>query len=149
MAPAGPAGRGVSSVSDDVDSLLGPKSLKELTSLEGQVKQKLESNEPIDVEYWEQLLRSIAVYKAKAELKQVYKSVIDSRLQVLKDQQILEADSVREKLTLLSATSSQSPFGIRYSKSIDPEPFLKIRPEDKALEVMDEAAFLSNIVRSQ
>jgi hypothetical protein len=145
LAPAGPSGRAVTSVSDDIDQLLGPKTLDQLTSLEAQVKKKLQSNEPIDVEYWEQLLSNIGVNKAKAELKNVYKSVIESRLKVLKEQQIEEAEMVQAKLALLLARS-EGVAAVQYSRAIDPEPQLKIRAEDKSVEVIEESDFLSKIV---
>ena len=164
-APSGPAGRGVHSVSADVDRLLGPKSLDQLGVLETQIARKLQSNEPVDVEYWEQLLRSISVYKAKAELKDIYKSVIDGRLQALRLQQVEEAELVARKLSVLSAAYASAPTAatlagngigsadltvptINYTKHLDPEPLLKTRVEDKGLDVVEEADFLSKIVSS-
>jgi len=165
MKPLYVSGRIVTSVSADVDRLLGPKSLEQLSVLENQISEKLQSNEPIDVEYWEQLLRNIGVYKAKAELRKIYKSVIDSRLQVLKEQQIAEAELVREKLSLLSkygGTSDGDKLGnasrgestraflhtISYSVEMDPEPMLKVKAEDKSLDVVEEAEFLGKIVNN-
>ena len=159
MMPSGPLGRGVQSVSADVDRLLGPKSMEQLAVLEAQISKKLQSDEPIDVEYWEQLLRSITVYKAKAELKSIYKSVIESRLQALRSQQVQEAEVVAKKLALVSGSrvsvstdtdisrhdDQVSPL-LRYSRLLDPEPQLKIRVEDKTLEVIEESDFLSKIV---
>ena len=160
----GPPGQTTNAVSADVDRLLSPKSLEELGVLEIQISKKLQSNEPIDVEYWEQLLQSVAVYKAKAQLKNVYKAVIDSRLKVLKEQQIAEAKLVQEKLSQLSSHAGQTlnsnsdqqdgqnPLEtlqlppVLYSKHLDPEPLLKIRPEDKGLEVLDESEFMDKIV---
>ena len=157
-------GRNINSVSADVDRLLGPKSLEQLKTLETQINKKLQSNEPIDVEYWEQLLRNISVYKARAELKHVYKAVIDSRLQKLKEEQIAEAELVKEKLALLayhpdSATqsagfsleaSSPSESGVApslaYLKHLDPEPLLKISVEDKGIDVVGESDFMNKIV---
>jgi hypothetical protein len=98
------------------------------------------------------------VYKAKAELKKVYKSVIDSRFQALKSQQIAEAEIVKDKLSLLSeyagsatrAASDHEPNSrpIVFAGDIDPESQLKIKTEDKTLDVMDESDFLLKIVRS-
>ena len=164
IAPTGPQNRTNSQVSADVDNLLGPKNLGELKGLESQINKKLQSNEPIDVEYWEQLLSSIRVYKAKAELKNIYKAVIDSRLKGLKEQQIAEAELVQERLWILSAvtndglavtaesaeTQRASQISrlakVNYSRALDPEPLLKVRLEDKSLEVIGEAEFLSNVV---
>ncbi|KAF4124994.1 Cactus-binding C-terminus of cactin protein [Geosmithia morbida] len=81
-----PVGRGskneervVSSVSDDIDRILAPKSYDQLEALEGQIKAKLRSDEDIDIDYWEQLLRSLAVWKAKAMLAKVYDAIAEER----------------------------------------------------------------------
>ena len=164
MKPSGNvSGRIATSVSADVDRLLGPKSLEQLSVLEMQISEKLRSNEPIDVEYWEHLLRNIGVYKAKAELKKIYKSVIESRLQALKVQQITEAELVQEKMSLLSEYGEtidgdgvgKAPLGeskralshtLSYSAEMDPEPMLKVKAEDKNLDVVEESEFLDKIV---
>jgi hypothetical protein len=165
LKPLGPEGRAVSSVADDVDKLLGPKTYEQLEALEKQIRTKLRSNEPIDVDYWEQLLRSLLIWKAKAKLKKVYQSVIDSRLETLRKQQQETAASVRGQLQELLAGSSsvveegmdtssdsKAPENVRrqpkleYSKKYDPEPLLKLRPEDKSGDVVDESAFLQKVV---
>lgn len=138
-------------MSADVDRLLSPKSLEELEVLESQMTRKLQSNEPIDVEYWEQLLRNVAVYKSRAELKAVYKTIIESRLNDLRQEQRGEASYMKEKLSLLlnnssGALISQSPI-VGYSRHLDPEPLLKLRTEDKSLDIIDEQAFLDKNVR--
>lgn len=148
----------------DIDRLLNSKNLQELSNLETQVTKKLQSDEPIDVEYWEQLLGSIEVYKAKAELDQVYKSIIDSRLTDLRKHQAAEATNVKERLALLVSNFAESPENlhaspglaetssiislqtIQYSRQLDPEPFLKLRPEDKVHELVEEGDFLDKIV---
>jgi hypothetical protein len=83
---ADPEGRAVSSVSADIDRLLSPKSFEELEALEVQINRKLDSNEPIDTDYWEQLLKNLLVWKAKAKLKNLYQSVLDTRASALKQQ---------------------------------------------------------------
>lgn len=163
VAPTGSQSPSAHSVSSDVDRLLSPKSLKELDALETQISAKLRSNEPIDVEYWEQLLSSIAVYKAKAELNEVYKSIVDSRLANLRQQQASDATAVKEKLTLLLTGSNQlsksagsrsipdnaasSPkLLVSYSSQLDPEPLLKLRSDDRVYDVVEENDFVNKIV---
>lgn len=148
-------------MSGDIDRLLNSKTLQELSSLDTQVSKKLRSDEPIDIEYWEQLLGSIGVYKARAELDQVYKSIIDSRLIDLREQQVTEATTVKERLALLvfnfaefskdSCRSSElvelaSVHPVEHSFALEPEPFLKLRPDDKGHEVVEESAFLDKVV---
>lgn len=165
LKPLGPEGRAVSSVADDVDRLLGPKTYEQLEALEKQIRTKLRSNEPIDVDYWEQLLRSLLIWKAKAKLKKVYQSVIDSRLEVLRKQQKDDAEGVRAKFhellagpspvmeegAELSVDTNASPAvriqpHLPYAQKYDPEPLLKLRPEDKSGDVIDESAFLQKVV---
>lgn len=142
-------------MSSDVDRLLSPKSLPELAALERQINTKLSSNEPIDIEYWEQLLRNIIVYKSRAELDNVYKSVIQGRLRKLKDEQRAEAELSKKKLSLILADHGAYQDNsndvkiptIKYSPSLDPEPQLRLHVKDKALEVVREEDFVDNIVR--
>jgi hypothetical protein len=147
----GPEGRAVSSVSSDIDRLLSPKTYEELEVLEGQINRKLDSNEPIDTDYWEQLLKNLLVWKARAKLKKVYQSVMESRLSTLRNHNLDEAETVRSRLQALlhdgklghqSGSSSIS----EYRKSWDPDPFLHLRPQDKSHEIVDESALLDRIV---
>jgi hypothetical protein len=165
LKPLGPEGRAVSSVASDVDKLLGPKTYEQLDTLEKQIRAKLRSNEPIDVDYWEQLLRSLLIWKAKAKLKKVYQSVLDSRMDILRKQQQEDAESVRAKLQeILSGPKAVVEEGsdnqadsrtsqivrlqpkFEYSTVYDPEPMLKLRTEDKSSELVDESAFLQKVV---
>ena len=140
-----------SSASSDVDKLLGPKSLEQLTILETHVQKKLQSHEPIDHEYWEQLLHSIDVFKAKAELKKIYQSVVDSRLRNFKQRQATEVVSIRERLRSILERSNSIPeaaseIRILYPQPQYPQPVLKISSDDRGLEIEDEQVFLDKIV---
>ena len=162
LAPAASFRRSASSVSADVDRLLSPKSLAELESLETQILNKLQSDEPIDVEYWEQLLGNVAVYKSRAELSTVYKNIIESRLNDLRQEQRAEAVLVRDKLALLTSISTSNdlkadctiltadksniePPLLKYSRTLDPEPLLKLRNDDKGFDTMDEKDFMEKL----
>ena len=52
-------------VESDINALLQGKSYDHLVVLQKQIQGKLASGEPIDVEYWEGLLRKLLVWKAK------------------------------------------------------------------------------------
>ncbi|EAU29779.1 conserved hypothetical protein [Aspergillus terreus NIH2624] len=148
-----PEGRALSSVAADINKLLSPKTYEQLQTLEVQVRKKLDSNEPIDTDYWEELLRSLTVWKARAKLKKVYQAVIDERVRGLRQQQREEAESVRAKLAPLAPVAQTSTGGPiinqKEFKGLDPDPMLQIRPEDKVLEVVDEAAFLNQVARDR
>jgi hypothetical protein len=148
-----PEGRALNSVAADINKLLGPKSYEQLQALEGQVRKKLESNEPIDTDYWEELLRSLTVWKARAKLKNVYQAVIDERVRNLRQQQREEAESVRSKLAPLAPVlrggdiAQVTAINTEEFRGLDPDPLLQIRPEDKIYEVLDEEVFLDQVVR--
>lgn len=146
-----PEGRALNSVAADINKLLSPKSYEQLQGLEGQVRRKLDSNEPIDTDYWEELLRSLTVWKARAKLKKVYQAVIDERVRGLRQQQREEADSVRSKLTplapLVRGDGAKDALVDEEFRDLDPDPLLQIRPEDKVYEVLDESTFLDQVVR--
>lgn len=111
-----------------------------------QVKKKLDSDEPIDYDYWEQLLRSLRIWKAKAKLRRVSQEIVKERLQALRKQQAEAAASVQEKLQeKLGGTSATT---VAYAAALDPEPSLKLSTEDKALKQVDEKKFLEDIVRA-
>ncbi|KAI0521485.1 mid region of cactin-domain-containing protein [Xylaria bambusicola] len=83
LKPLAPEGRAVSAVTSDVDKILGPKSLQQLEKLEGQIQAKLRSDEVMDTDYWEQLLKSLQVYKAKARLRKICDLIRDNQLKLL------------------------------------------------------------------
>lgn len=146
-----PEGRAISSVAADINRLLSPKSYEQLETIEVQVKKKLNSNEPIDTDYWEELLRSLTLWKARAKLKKVYQAVIEERVRGLRKQQIEEAEFVRAKLAPLAPVVGTTEDGQGLDNSedfigLDPDPLLQVRPEDKGLEILDEAAFLTQVV---
>lgn len=150
-------GRPIAAVSAEVDNLLNPKSPAELAVLEKQVERKLNSDEPVDVEYWEQLLRDIAVYKARAELKQLGRSIISNRSQFYLQRQKKEAISFRNGLaTSLSSTANAALVQKALTSSLtllasnpdvfDPDAALRIRPGDGGCEVIAEGSFLDENV---
>ena len=145
-----PEGRALSSVAADINRLLSPKTYEQLQNLEVQVKRKLNSNEPIDTDYWEELLRSLTVWKARARLRNVYQTVIDERVRELRKQQKEEAETVRDKLAPLAPTmSGNEELDSAAFQGLDPDPLLQVRPEDKGLEIMDESTFLRQVARDR
>lgn len=82
LAPQGHEGRVVGSVSSDIDKILAPKTFDQLEALEKQIKAKLRSDEDIDTDYWEQLLRSLRLWKSKAALSTIYEEMSQKRLEL-------------------------------------------------------------------
>lgn len=139
----GPEGRAVNSVSSDIDRLLGPKSFEDLEALERQIRSKLDSDEPIDTDYWQQLLDSLLVWKARAKIKKIYQAVVDSRIHSLRKEQESQALAAKRSISELSRApeSSSSP----KIDGLDPEPLLQIDAKDKTFDTIDEKDFLQKI----
>lgn len=57
-------------VESDVNNLLRGKTHDHLVALQRQIQAKLGSGEPIDVDYWEGLLKKLIVWKAKVHFFQ-------------------------------------------------------------------------------
>lgn len=111
--PYGQDQRVVGSVSDDIDKILAPKTHDQLEALEKQIKAKLHSDEDIDTDYWEQLLRSLRVWKARAKLSQVYEVIKQNRIAQAKEGNLEKAQAMDQALSagassglLPSATST-------------------------------------------
>lgn len=143
---SGPEGRAVSSVAADIDKLLAPKTFEQLEVLERQIRNKLDSNEPIDTDYWQQLLDSLLVWKAKAKIKRVYQDVLESRLKQLRQENERKALQVQSKF---AGAEVQEQGSIGYSKELDPEPLLEISTKDKSLDMMDESTFLRQVATAR
>lgn len=114
-----------------------------------QVKRKLDSDEPIDYDYWEQLLRSLRVWKAKAKLRRVSQEIVKERLQTLRKQQAEAAASVQANIYSMLKGNDEAaevqPTTVAYDAAMDPEPMLKLRAEDKALPQVEEKSFLEHV----
>lgn len=85
-------------VKAEMKRMLATKTYTQLVGLQDQVRDKLRSNEPIDVEYWEQLLKQIVVWRAKAKLRDLHEVVLENRLEYLRRKQRSEADRQQEEL---------------------------------------------------
>lgn len=111
------------SVKSDIATLLSNKSLDQLTALQSQVTKKLQSNEPIDVEYWENLLKELFIYKAKAKLRDMHQVLLMKRLEQLRLRQRLEAEKVQKELEEVLAMHGQvRGRGVQAGEGLEAEP---------------------------
>jgi hypothetical protein len=110
-------------VEDDINALLAGKSYDHLVALQNQVSAKLASGEPVDVDYWENLLKKLLVWKSKvrssrdcsmdvltimqAKLKAFHEVVVRNRLEQLRKRQRDEALQAQEELLAGVAQSAQ------------------------------------------
>ncbi|KIW09614.1 hypothetical protein, variant [Verruconis gallopava] len=146
----GRSARGIGSVSADVEKLLGPKTYEELEALEKQIRKKLDSDEPIDVDYWEHLLKSLKTFKARARLRKVSQAIVDSRLKALRKEQENEASRARMKLRGFVESIRHPTVSEKGTHAfLDPEPLLKLSPEDKTLDSVDERTFLQKVTQER
>jgi hypothetical protein len=127
--------------------MFSTKSYQELETLEKQIREKLDSDDDIDVDYWEHLLKTLLVWKAKAKLRDLSHEIVLGRLQKLRKEQEEEARLARQRVAQMldkeaSSTHSTAPTSI---SKLDPDPLLKLRSEDKGREVIDEADFLEKV----
>lgn len=62
---AAAAARANAEVEKQIAALLSGKSYEQLNLLQRQITAKLSSGEPVDTDYWENLLKNLLVWKAK------------------------------------------------------------------------------------
>lgn len=137
----------MSNVAADLDKLLGAKTLGELEKLEVHITDKLNRNESIDMDYWEHLLKSLLKYKAKAKLRDMNGVIVRSRLISLRKQQ---AEKGRKwKISLNSDSSNNLSSDLVNASLLDPEPMLRLQPEDRSLQALTEEEFAQHIAQER
>lgn len=90
--------RANASVKAQITQVLAGKSYDQLVALQGQVQRKLSSGAPVDVEYWEGLLKELIVWKAKGKLRDMHEVVLNNRLEQLRRKQRDEAIRYKEEV---------------------------------------------------
>jgi hypothetical protein len=107
--------RASAGVKAEISLLLRGKTHEQLAALQGQVMRKLKSNEPIDTDYWENLLKELIVWKAKvrcfgrprviasrdraqSKLRDMHEIVLRNRLEQLRRRQRDEARQMQREL---------------------------------------------------
>jgi hypothetical protein len=90
--------RANATVKSEITRLLAGKSLSQLADLQDQVRKKLASNEPVDIEYWEGLLKELIVWKAKGKLGDMHEIVLNNRLEQLRQKQRDEAVKYQDEV---------------------------------------------------
>ncbi|WFD05449.1 hypothetical protein MVES1_000779 [Malassezia vespertilionis] len=75
----------------EINTMLSHKTAAELSELQAQIRAKLRSGEPIEVEYWESLLRRTVVWRSIATLQTCHETVLEHRVAQLQRLQRTEA----------------------------------------------------------
>lgn len=155
------------SVKNDITNLLRGKSLDELRQLQDSVRAKLSSGDPIDVEYWEGLLKELAVWMAKAKLKAMHEVVLRNRLEHLRLKQRDEAAQVQKELAdtadeeaaaslaasaaaaAANASADEEAEAVvheEWSPAMAPKSVSKVPMEDQNLQLLDADEELKKLV---
>ncbi|KAI9304591.1 mid region of cactin-domain-containing protein [Cunninghamella echinulata] len=135
------AGGVAAAVNQDIQRILEGKSYEQLNVLQKQVMSKLGSNQPIDVEYWENLLKELVVYKSKAKLSTMHQDMLARRLQQLRERQRNEAQKVQEELDAVLSMQRTDVEG----KGLPEGEGIEVEPVDQQLmEQQDQRAFNNN-----
>ncbi|CAG8450899.1 1417_t:CDS:10 [Scutellospora calospora] len=148
----------IAPVKDDINNLFAGKTYEQLNVLQSQIQQKLSGKEAVEVEFWEQQLKALTVWKSKAKLKAMHEIVLQKRLEQLRRKQRQEAIKVQEELE--SAIASHAGYHhiqmevegneavieeeaileymiSEYDRSMSPRPSLRLSKEDRQYEIID------------
>ncbi|KAI8374525.1 mid region of cactin-domain-containing protein [Radiomyces spectabilis] len=124
-------------VNEDIHRVLAGKTHFQLSVLQAQIMKKLSSNEPVDVEYWETLLRELVVFKAKAKLTDMHQELLASRLDQLRTRQREEALKVQEELERILSMQEEAVEG----RGVLPGEGIPVEPVDQELTEKQDEAF--------
>lgn len=129
-------------VKAEMDAILEPKSYAELVVMQDQVHHKLNRDEMIDVEYWEGLLRSIIVWRAKAKLRDMHEIVLANRIAYLRKRQGKEraaaapqkqkGKAAQRQASEESMRSEEGPSDVPLDASAEAGPSRRITDEERA-----------------
>ncbi|WBW73062.1 cactin, spliceosome complex subunit [Schizosaccharomyces osmophilus] len=131
----GNASRSLKTVAEDIQNILAPKNFEQLVKLETQVQGKLQSREPIDTDYWEDLLKSIQAYKAMAYLRDLFSQPLEQRKQKMVQHEMEKAIS---DANFLRKHQNDTPTTKLYQLPIDPDPLYQIDTISKTAEPIEQ-----------
>ena len=80
------------SILADADALLADKSADELLELQTSIRSKMRSGEPLDVEYWDMMLRRIVVWRSVAKLRAVHEKTVQEKIAKRRHEQRCDAE---------------------------------------------------------
>jgi len=148
-------------VESDIANLLAGKSYEHLVTLQRQIQAKLASNEPLDVEYWEGLLKKVLVYKAQSKLKVHHEVVVQNRLEQLRkrqrdealraQQELLAGAAAALSLNKVAPATEQEKLAEKaepYHRSMSPQPIdiTKLSYEERQIDIITAAEDRRNLI---
>lgn len=111
--------RATATVKEEITRLLSGKTFDQLAALQSQVQRKLASGEPVDVEYWEGLLKELIVWKAKGKLRDMHEVVLNNRLEQLRRKQRDEAVRFKEEVKSTLHVPAAAHAGEGYAEAFE------------------------------
>ncbi|CAH1797477.1 unnamed protein product, partial [Owenia fusiformis] len=96
------------SVLGEVAGVFKGKTYKQLTMLEGQIKNKLKGGEGVDVGYWETLLGQLKAHMARTRLRERHQTILKRKLQKLKQEQGIENVASDSNIDAIPSTSRET-----------------------------------------
>lgn len=142
------------SIAAETDALLADKTDAELLELQTSIRTKLASGEPLEVEYWESMLRRIVSWRAVARLRAVHAAMCAARAQRVQERQRLEAQrqhaAMAEELEA-GAVPLDAPRDTWDAAEMEPAPrdASQLTPEERALPRVTVAAQRAAIVAAR
>ncbi|KAG0310393.1 hypothetical protein BGZ99_000409 [Dissophora globulifera] len=132
----------------------------------GQIQRKLAAGGAIDVDYWEAILKTLIVWKAKSKLNAIHQVILQKHLEQLKTRQLREAEKKKAELAAVLAIQTLDVegdvSGLRplvgedtehaqndEDQEMHPEPFDTLSREDQNLAVVDQLDDWAEIKRRQ
>ncbi|PVU94920.1 hypothetical protein BB561_002182 [Smittium simulii] len=88
-------------VEDEIINMLDNKTIPELIDLQNQIRKKVNSNEPVDMDYWEEVLKQIIVEQAKLKINEYHKKVMSALIKKTRQSQQIEAKRNQQELAAI------------------------------------------------
>ncbi|KAI9225863.1 MAG: cactus-binding C-terminus of cactin protein-domain-containing protein [Piptocephalis tieghemiana] len=127
-------GRIPASVIAEMDRMLGEKSMAELAEIQAGVERKLSGEEgPVDTEYWERLLHSLTIWKARVRVRGMHRRWMDQRLDILQSRQRTRAMHAQVELEDMAAQIDKTKEG---QEEVSREEKEKEEEEEEEMEEM-------------
>ncbi|GAA97369.1 uncharacterized protein L969DRAFT_94426 [Mixia osmundae IAM 14324] len=143
-------------VKSDIANMFRDKTYQQLAVLQGQIADKLGSGDPIDVEYWEGLLKELAVWMAKAKLRNMHEVVLKNRLEQLRRRQrdsALKAQAELANTIKPTAASKVAAAAVEkqdeYSPSMEPPLVHSLLEAEQNLELLDPREEIRKLIEAR
>ncbi|CAK7198454.1 hypothetical protein SEUCBS139899_001115 [Sporothrix eucalyptigena] len=102
----------------DVDKILHTKTLKQLEEMEIKIEAKLRSDETLETDHWEQMLKRLHVWKARAELAVVNEASLAKRAALKKEAAAARAANGEEATPADAGEDDEEPTAAAASTAV-------------------------------